>query len=72
MAVYVGIGQWVDGKRISGEKPELTEEIQRKSEASKLEQDRIIPPRVWTPISTASPRFCFGMKTGYSPTLPGA
>lgn len=42
MAVYVGIGQWVDGKRISGEQPELTEEIQRKSEAAKLEQDRII------------------------------
>ncbi len=40
--VYVGIRQWVDGKRISREQRELTEEIERKSEAAKLEQDRII------------------------------
>ena len=42
VAVYVGIRQWVDGKRISREQRELTEEIERKSEAAKLEQDRII------------------------------
>ena len=42
VAVYVGIRQWVDGKRISQEQRELTEEIERKSEAAKLEQDRII------------------------------
>jgi uncharacterized protein YjbI with pentapeptide repeats len=42
VAVYVGIRQWVDGKRISRDQRELTEEIERKSEAAKLEQDRII------------------------------
>jgi uncharacterized protein YjbI with pentapeptide repeats len=42
VAVYVGIRQWVDGKRISREQRELTEKIERKSEAAKLEQDRII------------------------------
>ncbi len=42
VAVYVGIRQWVDGKRISREQTELTEEIERKSEAAKQEQDRII------------------------------
>ena len=42
VAVYVGIRQWVDGKRISREQRELTEKIELKSEASKLEQDRII------------------------------
>ena len=40
-------GRWAatistDGKRISREQRELTEEIERKSEAAKLEQDRII------------------------------
>ena len=42
VAVYVGIRQWVDGKRISREQTALTEEIERKSEAAKQEQDRII------------------------------
>jgi len=42
VAVYIGIRQWVDGKRISREQTALTEEIERKSEAAKLEQDRII------------------------------
>ncbi len=42
VAVYVGIRQWVDGKRISIEQRQLTEEIERKSEAAKHEQDRII------------------------------
>ena len=42
VAVYVGIRQWVDGKRISIEQRQLTEEIERKSEAAKQEQDRII------------------------------
>ena len=42
VAVYVGIRQWVDGKRISREQRELTEKIELKSEAAKLEQDRII------------------------------
>ena len=42
VAVYVGIRQWVDGKRISREQTALTEEIERKSEAAKLEQGRII------------------------------
>ncbi|MCH8225123.1 MAG: pentapeptide repeat-containing protein [Chloroflexi bacterium] len=42
VAVYVGIRQWVDGKRISREQTAPTEEIERKSEAAKQEQDRII------------------------------
>jgi uncharacterized protein YjbI with pentapeptide repeats len=42
VAVYVGIRQWVDGKRISIEQRQLTEEIERNSEAAKQEQDRII------------------------------
>ncbi len=42
VAVYVGIRQWVDGKRISFEQRELTEEIERNNEAAKQEQDRIV------------------------------
>ena len=42
IAVYVGIRQWVDGKRISREQRELTERIERNNSASKLEQERII------------------------------
>jgi len=42
VAVYVGVRQWVDGKRISRDQRELTEKIELKSEAAKLEQDRII------------------------------
>jgi hypothetical protein len=42
IAVYVGVRQWVDGKRISREQRELTQEIDRNNEASKLEQERII------------------------------
>ena len=42
VAVYVGIRQWVDGKRISTEQRELTEEIERNNEAAKQEQDRIV------------------------------
>ncbi len=42
VAVYIGIRQWVDGKRISREQRELTEEIERNNNASKLEQERII------------------------------
>lgn len=42
IAVYVGVRQWVDGKRISREQRELTEDIERNNEASKLEQERII------------------------------
>ena len=42
VAVYIGVRQWVDGKRISREQRELTEEIERNNSASKLEQERII------------------------------
>ena len=42
VAVYVGIRQWVDGKRISIEQRQLTEHIERNSDAAKQEQDRII------------------------------
>ena len=42
IAVYVGIRQWVDGKRINREQRELTEQIERNNNASKLEQERII------------------------------
>ena len=42
VAVYIGIRQWVDGKRISREQRELTERIERNNDASKLEQERII------------------------------
>ena len=42
IAVYVGVRQWVDGKRISREQRELTQEIERNNEGSKLEQERII------------------------------
>ncbi len=70
VAVYIGIRQWVDGKRISREQRELTERIERNNDASKLEQERIIRARVWTPISTEYRRCCFGMKTGFSLTRP--
>ena len=42
VAVYIGIRQWVDGKRISREQRELTEKIERNNDASKLEQERIV------------------------------
>ena len=42
VAVYIGIRQWVDGKRFSREQRELTERIERNNDASKLEQERII------------------------------
>ena len=42
VAVYIGIRQWVDGKRISREQRELTEQIERNHNASTLEQERII------------------------------
>ena len=42
VAVYVGVRQWVDGKRISREQRELTEQIEQNHTASTLEQERII------------------------------
>jgi len=42
VAVYIGIRQWVDGKRISRDQRELTEQIEQNNNASKLEQERII------------------------------
>ncbi|PKB70916.1 MAG: hypothetical protein BZY87_08135 [SAR202 cluster bacterium Io17-Chloro-G6] len=42
VAVYVGIRQWVDGKRISREQRELTQQIENNNSTSKLEQERII------------------------------
>ncbi len=45
VAVYVGIRQWKDGKRISREQREITEQIERNNNASKLEQERIIRAR---------------------------
>ena len=42
VAVYVGVRQWVDGKRISREQRELTEQIEHNHTASTLEQERII------------------------------
>lgn len=42
VAVYIGIRQWVDGKRISREQRELTEQIELNHNISTLEQERII------------------------------
>ncbi|MCH7843308.1 MAG: pentapeptide repeat-containing protein [Chloroflexi bacterium] len=42
VAVYIGIRQWVDGKRISREQRELTEQIESNHNISTLEQERII------------------------------
>ena len=42
LAVYIATRQWLDGKRISREKRELTEEIERHNEAAKQEQERIV------------------------------
>ena len=42
VAVYVGIRQWVDGKRISREQRELTEQIEANHNISTQEQERII------------------------------
>ena len=42
VAVYIGIRQWIDGKRISRDQRELTEQIEQNHTASTLEQERII------------------------------
>ena len=42
VAVYVATRQWLDSKRFSREQQNLTEEIERRNEASKEEQERIV------------------------------
>ena len=42
VAVYIGIRQWVDGKRISRDQRELTEQIEHNHTTATLEQERII------------------------------
>jgi len=42
IAVYIAARQWLDAKRIGREQRELAEEIERKTEAARQEQERII------------------------------
>ncbi len=42
IAVYIATRQWLDSKRISLEQKEMTQDIERKNEAAKLEQERIV------------------------------
>ena len=42
LALYIATRQWLDGKRFSREQRELTEEIERNSDAAKQEQERIV------------------------------
>ena len=46
VAVYIGIRQWVDGKRISRDQRGLTEQIERNNNVSTLEQERIIRAQI--------------------------
>ena len=74
IAVYIATRQWLDGKRISREQRELTEEIERKNEAAKQEQERIVRAQsldsYFDGISTLLLLCCFGMKTEFLTRRP--
>jgi uncharacterized protein YjbI with pentapeptide repeats len=42
IVAYIAVRQWLDGRRFDRERRELTEEIERKNEVAKQEQERII------------------------------